>query len=363
MKKVIPAILILIAAIAAPLAPGARASATITQTAQPADQVDLKLERGGKVFISNRAGKITVRGGEGNKIEARATDEDGLTPVPVVATEDRAPGIVRLSIGRRTARDKDGHREPRLPIGDADLVVQVPRYASIEIVESFRADIAVSDVQGNVFINQGSGDVDVKRVGPLRIAKQNGDVSASEISGGCQIKTANGDIDVSNVKGTVDVGTANGDLNIRDTDGDVRANSATGSLDIRCVKGRADANTASGSISLVGVGGDSDANTASGDVIFRGRIQAGGRYRLKSISGEVEMSMQPEPPGFTATMSSYNGELETDFPLKVESSSQSRINKRVVGRYGDGQAQLTLDSFSGAVRILKGVSDTPSECK
>jgi DUF4097 and DUF4098 domain-containing protein YvlB len=103
-----------------------------------------------------------------------------------------------------------------------------------------------------------------------------------------------------------------------------------------------------------------DANTASGEVLFRGRIQAGGRYRLKTISGEVEMSIQPDPPGFTVTMSSYTGELETDFPLKVESQSQSRVNRRVIGRYGDGQAQLTLDSFSGSVRILKGGS---GECK
>jgi DUF4097 and DUF4098 domain-containing protein YvlB len=241
--------------------------------------------------------------------------------------------------------------------------VQVPRYANLEILESFGSDISVSDVQGNVFINQGNGDVDVKRVGSLRADKQNGDVSVSGVERNCQVRVLNGDVNVSDVKGRVDSSTANGDINVRNAGGDVRAVSATGSLDLRCVEGRADANSASGAINLVGIDGDVDANSASGEVIFKGRLQAGGRYTLKTISGEVEMSIQPEPPGFTATMSSYTGELETDFPLKVDTPSQGRTNRRVVGRYGDGQAQLLLDSFSGAVRIIKGAAAATGDCK
>lgn len=366
MKKFKLVILVLITA----LAPTARAGAPGLQSSAPAGQaagqdkapgpLTLKLERGGKVSISNRSGKITVTGWDRDRIEATATDEEESVQIPVVVNEDQAPGNVRLTVGRAVARNREGQREVRRHVHEADLVVKVPRYASLEIVESVHANIFVSDMQGSVFINQGNGDVDVKRVGSLRIAKQNGDISASGIDGACQIRSLNGEVWVSNVKGPVELGTAAGDVSLSNSGGDARVNTATGDLDLRCVKGRAEANSASGSISLIGVGGDVDANTASGDVIFRGRIQANGRYRLKSISGEIEMSIQPDAPGFIATLSTYSGELETDFPLKIESPSQGRINRRVVGRYGDGQAQLALDSFSGSVRILKGGS---GECK
>ncbi len=359
MKKFKIVILVLMTS----LATGMRSSAPAGQAAgQDNAQGPLtrKLERGGKVSISNRAGKITVTGWDRDRIEATATDQQDSAQVLVVANEEPNPGNIRLTVGRSAARAGEGHRGVRRHVGEADLVVKLPRYASLEIIESPHADISVSDVQGSVFINQGNGDVDVERVGSLRVVKQNGDISVSGVEGSCQIRTANGDLFVSNVKGPAELTTASGDINLSESDGDARVNSATGDLDLRCVKGRAEVHSASGSISLVGVGGDVEADTASGDVIFRGRIQASGRYRLKSISGEIEMAIQPDAPGFIATLSTYSGELETDFPLKIENQSKGGINRRVVGRYGDGQAQLTLDSFSGAVRILKGGSD---ECK
>ncbi|HYP27754.1 MAG TPA: DUF4097 family beta strand repeat-containing protein [Blastocatellia bacterium] len=375
MKKLKVAILMFALSLAGALAPAAKAEPFDPQSTAPAPQdpppaqasqaaeVDLKLERGGKVSISNRAGKITVTGWDRDRVEAKATDVEDSSPLPVVASADREPGTVSLRVGRYAPRAGDEPRAPRHASGEANLVVQVPRYANLEIVDSFGSDVSVSDVQGNVLINQGNGDVDVKRVGSLRASRQNGDISVSGVDRNCQVRNLNGDINVSDVKGRVDSSTANGDISIRNAGGDARADSATGSLDIRCVEGRADANSASGSINLVGIGGDVDANSASGEVIFRGRIQAGGRYKLKTISGEVEMSIQPDPPGFTATMSSYTGELETDFPLKVDTPSQGRVNRRVVGRYGDGQAQFVLDSFSGAVRIIKGLAAASAECR
>ncbi len=282
MKKFKIAILALMTA----LAPGMQSSAPAGQAAaqdKAQEPLTLKLERGGKVSISNRTGKITVTGWDRDHIEATATDEEGTARIPVVADEDQAPGNVRLTVGRAVVHTGEGQREVRRHVHEAALVVKVPRHASLEIVESQHAHISVSDVQGSVFINQGSGDVDVERVGSLRVIKQSGDISANGVEGRCQVRTANGDLFVSNVKGQAELETASGDINLSNSGGDARVNSATGDIDLRCVKGRAEVNSASGSISLVGVGGDVDADTASGDVVFRGRIQAGGRYRMKSI--------------------------------------------------------------------------------
>ena len=137
----------------------------------------------------------------------------------------------------------------------------------------------------------------------------------------------------------------------------MRANSATGDIEVRCAKGRADVSSASGSVTLIAVGGDAEASSASGDVIFRGAIR-GGSYRLKSLSGDVSMTIQPDAPGFAATLTTYSGKIETDFPLKIDAPLQGPINRRITGRYGDGRAKISLDSFNGEVKIAKG---TPAE--
>src|SRR5439155_13319571 len=71
-----------------------------------------------------------------------------------------------------------------------------------------------------------------------------------------------------------------------------------------------------------------------------------------------------DAPGFTATLSSYGGEIETDFPLNVESPLQrGAINRRIIGRYGDGQAQIVLDSFSQGVKLSKASAGALKDCK
>jgi hypothetical protein len=60
----------------------------------------------------------------------------------------------------------------------------------------------------------------------------------------------------------------------------------------------------------------------------------------------------------------YSGEVETEFRLKVDTPLQrGPINRRIVGRYGEGQTQITLDSFSGGVRLAKGNNAQWKECK
>jgi hypothetical protein len=83
---------------------------------------------------------------------------------------------------------------------------------------------------------------------------------------------------------------------------------------------------------------------------------------LKSTSGHAHMTVPADAPGFTATLSSYSGEVETDFPLTVESPLQGPVNRRIIGRYGDGQAQIQLDSFSTGVKLSKASADTIKDC-
>ena len=359
------------AAVQTPRPPGKTAKPAKPSTPEPAPEatpkvwsqrenikvepVDVKLARGGKVVISSRAGNIFVTGWDKDTVQASASSDSGPEPVEVHATGDAAHPRVLLTASNPSAR-RFG-REVRLE-------VKVPRYSDIETLDGQRGDIVISDVEGTTVINTGNGDVKVMRAGPLKVSRRSGDLTARDVKGDLTARSFSGEIVVENVTGLVDVASTNGDLTIHNGGGDVRANSAMGVIEIRCAKGRADVASASGSITLTGVGGDADASTASGEVIFTGLLRANGNYRLKSLSGEVLMTIQPDAPGFTATLSTYSGGLNTDFPLKVENPVQrGPINRRLIGQFGNGQAKIALDSFSGTVKIAKGTAATLKTCK
>ncbi len=330
------------------------ATAAAQTESREAGDVSFKLARGGKVSISNRSGDVTVQGWDRDTVEARAVDVETSERAPIQAIEATTSRI-RLVISGGEAR-----RHGR----DVRVDVKVPRYADIELVESREGALSISDIEGSVTVGRGTGDVVINRVGALRLSRATGDTRITGVKGDCSVRSNTGSVTASGIAGVVDIAAASGEVIVRDAASDVRASSASGSIEIRCAKGRAEAGSASGSIILVGIGGDVDANTASGEVSFTGNIRAGGRYNLKSISGEVEMIVQPDAPGFTATLASYSGEIETAFPLTLDTPLRGGgLNRRIIGRYGDGSAQINIDSFSGSARIAKRASAAIDGCK
>jgi len=93
---------------------------------------------------------------------------------------------------------------------------------------------------------------------------------------------------------------------------------------------------------------------------------------LKSMSGRVEMILPAKTSGFKATLSSYSGIVESDFPL-VTRPAQGKAHatnpgdkestRRINGQYGNAKAELILDSFAGVVRVTKNSSPTSATCK
>lgn len=324
-----------------------------TEDSEPA-QASMKLDRGGKVIISNRFGVINVKGYDGDTVEAKATGMGGG------GTAAKTSFIKGDSSRMRIALDGlAGRRHGR----ESDFQIRVPRYAIIEIVECQETQIDVQDIDGAVSLANGSGDANLSRLGSLSVDWQRGDVVVNGVKGRCSVKVFSGEVTIANVAGSVDVSTISGELSISNA-ADVKAYSTSGEVRIDCVKGRVSANAVSGSIALSGVKGNVECETVSGEISFKGAIRADGIYRLKSMSGEVAMHIQSDAPGFTVTLMTFNGEIETAFPIKVDSAvQQNEINRRVIGRYGNGQAKILLDSFNSGVRIVKAAAEELKDCK
>lgn len=303
--------------------------------------------------VTTRIASIKVTGWDRDTVEATANAESGPRQLKAEVTGDPSRARVFLYVPAASRRyDRE-----------IEIQVNLPRYAEVETLESQTGDIEVANLDAGVAISTGSGAVSVSRVGSLKVGSRSGDITASDIKGEVIARSFQGGIIVSNVAGRVDVSAANGDVQVQNAESDVRATSATGDVNVRCTKGRAEVSSASGSITLIGIGGDAEASTASGDVSLKSAIRAAGNYRLKSISGNVDMTVQPDPPGFTATLITYSGEIDTAFPLKLDSGLPGgEKNRRVTGRFGDGQAKVTLDSFSGTVRIVKGTAAAMKVC-
>ena len=317
--------------------------------------VIIKAARGSKVAVTSRTTRVTVIGVDGENLEAAATSEAGQEPVQTQVSGDPAHPKISVFVPAN---------HPRRVGKEVHLSIKVPRYVEIESVDSRNGDVEVRDIDAGVVINNGAGQVTVNHVGSLKVGSRSGNVTVKNVKGDLLLRNTNGEAVVDTVGGMADVSATNGNLQVRNIGGDLRANSATGDVDIHCAKGRAEISSASGSITMIGVAGDAEATTVSGEVVFKGPIRSNGRYSFKSVSGEVEMLVQPDPPGFTATLLTYSGEIETEFRLKVETPLQrGPINRRLVGRFGEGQTQITLDSFNGGVRLARGNNAQWKECK
>jgi hypothetical protein len=307
-----------------------------------------------------------------------ALQSKGATPTPTPKpskppTDDWLPAVKEWLFETR----------PR----EIHIEVRVPRYAELELIRVFRSPVEVSGVETTVVIVGERGEVRLKSVGAA------------------EVRTRSGGVEAEDVRGLADIFTVGGPVTVRNTPGDVRARSIDGRVEVACVGGRVDVTNTDGFVSLSGIRGDVDANTTSGDISLVVAPRADGRYYLKSMTGRVEMAVASGsggeaggggagagagsgsgagagagsgsgggrgagsgsgagPVGFNASLSSYRGSVSTDFDLKLrEDTSSAPSARRLVGSHGDGRAQVTLDSFEGAVRLVKASPDAARMCR
>lgn len=339
-------------------------------------RVRVKLGRGGRINIDNRTtGPIVVIGWDRDVVEASATSDRGAEDVRVWV--DSIPGGMRVSLkadyaerevkedapwkerGGVAPQEAAGARLPSLVQADVPLLrslsgwvedmlsgfdsrpgeifieVRVPRYAEIETIRVIRSEVLVSDVDTKVVVDGSRSGIKLNRVGAA------------------EVRTRSGEVKVEGARGLVDVITTSGAIRVRDAGADVRALSISGPIEIECARGRIDASNTIGPIAITGAGERVKAIGTYSDLRLSGAISDGGSYHLKTMSGSVEMAL-PADEGFTATLSSYRGGVESDFPLEgAGTAADGSPHRQLSGRHGNGQAQIILDSFDGEVRLKR----------
>lgn len=263
---------------------------------------------GAQLTVRNYNGPIDVRPASGNTAEMRAekrTERGGgdIRDVAFDVTTTRSGDVIICS----TFRDNDPCDEDR-------------RWSSHDDDDRRRVTVAMTLLVPRgvlVKVATGNGAVQVERVGSdVSATTGNGRVQVTATDGPVHVSTGNGDVDVREAKGPVRVTTGNGNVTVTTAEGPVDARSGNGDIDVQMGAVR--------SRESMGF------HTGSGTV----RVTLPASY-----SGELEAS-------------TGNGEIRSDFDLKV----QGRVSpRRIRATIGNGGPTLRLTTGNGRVEVRKGM--------
>ena len=266
---------------------------------------------GALLTIRNFNGPIDVRPSNGStaelRAEKRARGGASVEDVTFDVETGRDGDVTICSAYRDQGCDRDGgRRRDRWNRDDDDergrsvtvaMTVLVPRGTRVRLAT-------------------GNGDMTIERVGgDVQASTGNGRVRVEGTDGPVKVNTGNGDVDVQGARSSVNVSTGNGAVNVTTSEGPVEARSGNGNIDVRMSSLRARE--------------DMSFHTGSGSV----RITLPSGY-----NGELDAS-------------TGNGELSTDFELKI----RGRMNPRHVrATIGNGGPTLRLTTGNGRLEVRRG---------
>jgi Putative adhesin len=258
---------------------------------------------GRQLSVSNFNGPIEVRAAAGTTAEVRAEKHTRGGAVSDIAfdVQVESGGDVRIcSVMRNSDGCDDQHRWSHDDDDDrwrrnesVSMVILVPRGAKLKVAT-------------------GNGTIVVDRAGAeVEAATGNGRVSLAGTEGVVRVSTGNGDVDVRDAKGSVRVSTGNGRVSVATSEGPVEARSGNGDIDVRMssVRAREDMSfsTGSGAVRLTlpaGYNGELDASTGNGEVTSDFDLKVQGRMNPRRIRATIGAG------GPLLRMSTGNGRLE-----------------------------------------------------
>ena len=295
--------LVLTAVVTTVIAADAAGAQSTSRTNSDRERVDttFALGAGGTLSVSIYAGRVNVTGASGSTVRIRGTaDRD----------------YIRMR-GRNSTVSIDmehgGHG------GGADLDITVPVGTRV-VMDGFSAPFSVRGVKGEASLETLSGHI-----------------TLSDAVGKVMLESVSGHIEADNLKGDVTAESVSGRVTIKNVNGDVTAESVSGTLVISGAQARQ-------------VRGE----TVSGSLTYDGTIEPAGDYSFTTHSGSLTLAV-PNNAGATVSLETFNGSVDSDFPVTLEAgANRGDGESQFEFRIGDGRARISLETFSGGIRIQRG---------
>lgn len=289
--------------------------------------------------------EVTRHGADGARLTIENSALNGRQTLRVIFPGDR---IVYAPLGRHSrtqvrVRD-DGTFEGRggrevTVTGDgsgleayADLRVLVPRgqRASVNLAVGH---VTVSNVDGHLSVDASSADVEASGTrGELSIDVGSGDVGVSDAQGGLSVDTGSGEVTLTGIRAdNVSIETGSGNV----------TGTRLGGTGLKI-------DTGSGDVRLSAVSAP-DANIETGS----GNIELQVDATLRSFHGETgsgDVTLRaPASLSAMVDLETSSGDISSDFAVAVTRREEDHI----VGRIGDGQGKISVDTGSGNVKLVR----------
>jgi len=259
------------------------------------------LASGGRIELSNVAGKVTVRGWDRNEVQLTGSLGDGLQ-----LRQEKSANRVRWEV----------EYPRRHTNGTATLVLNVPR-ASELLLSTVSAD---QDISG----------IDVRRLqadtvsGNLNAAGRSGDSKLNTVSGNVVAKLQTPRLDVNTVSGRIEAGGG--------VSGDIGAQTVSGRVGVDAGRiQRLAVETVSGGIDL----------STSG-------LAPGGRINVESVSASVNLRL-PVKVSAQLSVNIFAGSINSDAGTveRPRYGPGSSLDTKL----GGGDGDIRIQSHSGSVRV------------
>lgn len=266
----------------------------------------------GHLSIENLKGSIEVRAWERNEVKIEGSLGQGVEKLEIQGDAQHLSVKVKYpksgGLGFFSGSDKS---EP------SHLRLMVPLQADLE-VDAVSADIDVGGMaSGELSIDSVSGNINV--VGAPREA------NIDSVSGDLKLILNSAKVSTESVSGDVDLrGRLGGEIHVETVSGDIEV--AGHQSSVRKLTG----------------------STVSGDMRIGTALASGGRIGLESVSGNLTLRM---PSNLSAQVSgeSFSGDLHA--PNVQVSRPRHGPGSSFEHRYGSGDGEITLESFSGDARL------------
>jgi len=232
----------------------------------------------------------------------------------------------------------------------ADVSVRVPRGKELRL-RLGAGTVVARNVDGNLDLDTHVGGVDASSIhGDLTVDTGSGSVKVDEVEGTVDLDTGSGSVTVSGVTGKLLIDTGSGHVDVADCRGD-RISADTGSGHVVMRDATCDylyVDTGSGSIDASGISTEAaKLDTGSGGITLDLTHMGTGKFVLDTGSGGIDLRV-PKDASATVYASPGSGGVQVDFP---DDGVSRRSRDDLKFRIGDGEADVSLDSGSGRIRV------------
>ncbi|MDQ0495064.1 DUF4097 family beta strand repeat-containing protein [Paenibacillus brasilensis] len=265
--------------------------------------------------------------------QAPAAEADKIAQASSLTSTDGKTIQIRPEVQSYGASSK---RQPRM-----NMLITVP--------EDRRFNMQIRTSNGNITLNG------VDAIDSIRLESGNGNLIVNDAIGNVKGSTLNGQVKLHRITGDVDMRTNRGDMQAGDIEGAVALYTVVGDVQVARSKGDITTDTQNGDINVLNSTAKLNANSLNGAIKVHSE-QVGGDWKIYSAVGDIALDL-PSNGDFQLEGSSSYGNLQSEFPFKIDSKSisgQNGTGKYLINVEGNSNLMikrllmLTLPDLNGA---------------